>query len=143
MSLPAYQDHELALPELHYILAIIPETFVYGVYSCLVPVFIFVMLTKGLRTRVRKVLFLMSLFMYFISTINWSLSVANTILLFKNDFLSPASQAVALYLPLFSAISLVNVNYSFHNSRCGLQTDCQRSVLPHGRSGRVARLGAL
>jgi len=108
MSLPAYQDHELALPELHYILAIIPETFVYGVYSCLVPVFIFVMLTKGLRTRVRKVLFLMSLFMYFISTINWSLSVANTILLFKNDFLSPASQAVALYLPLFSAISLVN-----------------------------------
>jgi len=108
MSLPAYQDHELELQDLYYVLAIIAESFVYGVYSCLVPIFVFVMLTKGLRTRVRKILFFMSLFMYFISTVNWSLSVANTILLYKNDFLSPASQAVASYLPLFSAISLVN-----------------------------------
>lgn len=123
MSVPAFQNKELALPVLYHIIGIIPDTFAYGeyclqcncwgtsylnmslqVYSCLVPIFIFVMLwvgfeklnlqthqvgrrTKGLQTRVRKALFSMCLFMYFISTIHWSLSVARVILIFKDDFL--------------------------------------------------------
>jgi len=106
--IPTYQNHTVAVSSLYHIIGIIPETFVYGVYSCLLPVFAFVMLTKGLRTRVRKILFFMSLFMYTISTVHWSLSVADTILIFKNDFISPASLDVSLYLPLFSAIILIN-----------------------------------
>ncbi|KAE9398310.1 hypothetical protein BT96DRAFT_1020176 [Gymnopus androsaceus JB14] len=107
MSVPAYQNHDNAIEALYAIIGIIPETFIYGVYSCMFPVFVFVMLTKGLRTRVRKILFFMSLFMYIISTVHWSLSVANTILTFKNDFISPALD-VSFYLPLFNAIILIN-----------------------------------
>ncbi|KAE9398321.1 hypothetical protein BT96DRAFT_1020185 [Gymnopus androsaceus JB14] len=73
-----------------YYIEIIPETFVYGVYSCLIPFFMFVMLKKGLRTKVRKSLFFMSLFMYTISTVHWT------------------SVDVSLYVTLFSAILLVN-----------------------------------
>lgn len=45
--------------------------------------------------------------MYSIATIHWSLSVANTILVFKDDFLS-SSLDVNLYLPVFSSIILIN-----------------------------------
>ncbi|KAE9398312.1 hypothetical protein BT96DRAFT_976447 [Gymnopus androsaceus JB14] len=108
MSVPAYQNHDNAIEALYAIIGIIPETFIYGVYSCMFPVFVFVMLTKGLRSRVRKILFFMSLFMYTTSTVHWSLSVASVILMFKNDFISPASLDVSFYLPLFSAITLFN-----------------------------------
>jgi len=108
MSTPTYQDRELALVELYHTMGIIPLTFVYGVYSCLVPVFVFVMLTKGLRTRIRKLLFFMSLFMYIMCTTHWCLSVANTIMVYKNDFVSPTSVEVSLYLTLFTTIILVN-----------------------------------
>jgi len=103
------QNHAHAIVVLYHSIGTIAQTFVYGVYSCLVPISTFVMLRKGLRTRVRKFLFAMTVFMYIISSVDWALSVVNVIQDIQFWFLSITPEYnPPNFIPVFNAICLIN-----------------------------------
>ncbi|KAE9406662.1 hypothetical protein BT96DRAFT_875290 [Gymnopus androsaceus JB14] len=67
------------------------------------------MLRKGLRTRVRKFLFAMTVFMYIISSVDWALSVVNVIQDIQFWFLSITPEDnPPNFIPVFNAICLIN-----------------------------------
>lgn len=69
---------------------------------------------KGLRTRVRKFLFAMTVFMYIISSVDWALSVVNVIQDIQFWFLSITPEYnPPNFIPVFNAICLINVKSFF------------------------------
>ncbi|KAJ4468038.1 hypothetical protein C8R41DRAFT_930758 [Lentinula lateritia] len=73
-----------------HVIAVIPQTFVYGIYTVLIPVSSYVMLysRRGLATRARKILFGMTIFMFKLSTTHWIASIATLIRLIQVWFLA-------------------------------------------------------
>ncbi|KAF9068723.1 hypothetical protein BDP27DRAFT_1294856 [Rhodocollybia butyracea] len=101
------QAHAIVI--LYHSVGIVAQTFVYGIYTCLMPISTFVMLKTGLQTPIRKFLLGMTIFMYSISSVHWILSVVNIIQNIQFWFLSsnPDKNPPSL-IPLFSALILVN-----------------------------------
>ncbi|KAJ3933646.1 MAG: hypothetical protein NXY57DRAFT_998041 [Lentinula lateritia] len=93
-----------------HVIAVIPQTLVYGIYTVLIPVSSYVMLRRGLATRARKILFGMTMFMFALSTTHWIASIATLIRLIQVWFLAadPDAQSGPIFLPLFNALILVN-----------------------------------
>ncbi|KAJ3877246.1 hypothetical protein F5051DRAFT_440731 [Lentinula edodes] len=107
------EEHEHAVTLLYHsghVIAVIPQTLVYGIYAVLVPVSSYVMLRGGLATRSRKVLFGMSIFMFLLSTVYWIASVSTLIQLIQVWFLAsdPDANSAPNYLPILNALALVN-----------------------------------
>jgi len=88
------------------VISIIPQTLAYGIYLCLVPMWLYVIMKKGIQSRSRKLLFAMATIMFTLSTMYWILSVVITFLVFRSAF-DPTYDAPD-WLTLFSAILLVN-----------------------------------
>ncbi|KAI0305705.1 hypothetical protein B0F90DRAFT_1094489 [Multifurca ochricompacta] len=95
---------------LYRVISVIFQTFAYGIYLCLIPISIYVMRAKGLRARSRQFLFVMTMFMFALSTLYWILSLAVTFLVFRAWFsnLDPNTHQPPNWLPMFSAIVLLN-----------------------------------
>ncbi|THU91697.1 hypothetical protein K435DRAFT_863143 [Dendrothele bispora CBS 962.96] len=105
--------HERGLLLLYHsghVLAIVPQTLVYGMYASLIPISTYIMLKRGLKTRMQKFLFGMSLFMFLLSTIYWVLSFVTLIRLIQIWFFNLDSivQSQPTFLPMWSAIVLLN-----------------------------------
>ncbi|KAF9016068.1 hypothetical protein BDP27DRAFT_1251751, partial [Rhodocollybia butyracea] len=83
---------------------------VIGIYTCLMPISIFVMLQMGVQTSIRKFLLGMTIFMYSISSIHWILSVVNVIqTILQLGFLSSNPDKTPHFpVQLFSALMLIN-----------------------------------
>jgi len=96
-------DHNALL---YRVISIIPQTLAYGIYLCLVPMWLYVIMKKGIQSRSRKLLFAMATIMFTLSTMYWILSVVITFLVFRSAF-DPTYDAPD-WLTLFSAILLVN-----------------------------------
>ncbi|KAH7874893.1 uncharacterized protein C8R40DRAFT_1171008 [Lentinula edodes] len=107
------EEHEHAVTLLYHsghVIAVIPQTLVYGIYAVLVPVSSYVMLRRGLATRARKILFRISIFMFLLSTVYWIASVSTLIQLIQVWFLAsdPDAHSAPNYLPILNALALVN-----------------------------------
>ncbi|KAJ4482911.1 hypothetical protein C8J55DRAFT_510965 [Lentinula edodes] len=107
------EEHEHAVTLLYHsghVIAVIPQTLVYGIYAVLVPVSSYVMLRRGLATRARKILFGISIFMFLLSTVYWIASVSTLIQLIQVWFLdsNPDAHSAPNYLPILNALALVN-----------------------------------
>jgi len=63
------------------VINIICQTFFYGIYFCLFPISIYVMVTKGLQGRSRKWLFAMIIIMFTLSTMNWIMCIVSTFIM--------------------------------------------------------------
>ncbi|KAJ4478420.1 hypothetical protein J3R30DRAFT_2898232 [Lentinula aciculospora] len=105
------EEHEHAVILLYHsghVIAVIPQTFVYGIYAVLIPVSSYVML--GLATRARKILFGLTIFMFLLSTVYWIASISTLIQLIQVWFLAadPNARSAPNYLPFFNALVLVN-----------------------------------
>ncbi|KIK60229.1 hypothetical protein GYMLUDRAFT_244657 [Collybiopsis luxurians FD-317 M1] len=115
MTLNNAEEHEHALTLLYrssgHVIAVIPQTLVYGIYAVLVPVSSSIMLHRGLGTRARKILFGMILFMFLQSTAYWIASISTLIQLIQVWFLSldPDAGTPPNYISFFNA--LMSVNY--------------------------------
>ncbi|THU96904.1 hypothetical protein K435DRAFT_890726 [Dendrothele bispora CBS 962.96] len=79
-------------------------------YASLIPISTYIMLKRGLKTRMQKFLFGMSLFMFLLSTIYWVLSFVTLIRLIQIWFFNLDSivQSQPTFLPMWSAIVLLN-----------------------------------
>ncbi|THU80945.1 hypothetical protein K435DRAFT_767657 [Dendrothele bispora CBS 962.96] len=79
-------------------------------YAALMPTFTYIMLKRGLRTRMQKFLFWMSLFMFLLATIYWALSFWTFIKAIQITFFSPELNLDDQFsiLPMWSAIILLN-----------------------------------
>ncbi|KAF8482914.1 hypothetical protein DFH94DRAFT_627208 [Russula ochroleuca] len=96
---------------LYRVISIICQTLVYGIYSCLFPISVYVMLYVKLYNRSRMVLFVTMVITFALSTIYWVLSVVVTFLVIRAWFseLDPATHSAPTWLPMLSAILLVNL----------------------------------
>ncbi|KAH9998433.1 hypothetical protein BJV74DRAFT_904642 [Russula compacta] len=103
-----FDSHSSTL--LYRVISIICQTLVYGIYLCLVPISVYVMVSKGLQDLSRKLLFAMKMIMFVLSTMYWILSIVITFLEIKAWFseLDPATHDPPDWLPMFSAILLIN-----------------------------------
>ncbi|KAF9065955.1 hypothetical protein BDP27DRAFT_1331344 [Rhodocollybia butyracea] len=90
-------------------IGLIAQTFVYGIYTCLMPISTFVMLKTGLQTSIQKFLLGMTIFMYMLSSVQWIVSIINLIQAVQLWFvpLNP-DECPPNFVPVFSALSLVN-----------------------------------
>ncbi|KAJ3768976.1 hypothetical protein FB446DRAFT_749707 [Lentinula raphanica] len=107
------EEHEHAVILLYHsghVIAVIPQTLVYGIYAVLIPVSSYIMLRRGLKTKARKVLFGVTIFMFLLSTSYWIASISTLIQLIQVWFLAPDPDARSApnYLPFFNALILVN-----------------------------------
>ncbi|KAF9030382.1 hypothetical protein BDP27DRAFT_1306196 [Rhodocollybia butyracea] len=102
-------SHIDALIILYHSIGLVAQTFIYGIYTCLMPISTFVMLQTGLQTPIRKFLLGMTILMYCISSVHWILSVVEIIQSIQIWFLNsnPHMDRFPL-VPLISAIALVN-----------------------------------
>ncbi|KAJ6498954.1 hypothetical protein C8R45DRAFT_1210820 [Mycena sanguinolenta] len=98
------------------ILGLIAQTFVFGVYSVLNFMSTRLLLQRGLKTKVHKILFSITTFMYLLSAAYWCYSIANVtdrmrvyiqIATNKTDF-SSQTDAVVRWSPLFNASVYIN-----------------------------------
>lgn len=80
---------------------------------------------RGLKTRVNRIMFILTLFMYTISAAYWAFSVADVVDRMQSyirlavnplDIPNPGD-AVLKWSPLFNAISLINVSICAHSFR--------------------------
>ncbi|KAF9062528.1 hypothetical protein BDP27DRAFT_1336476 [Rhodocollybia butyracea] len=102
-------EHTDAVVLLYHSIGLVAQTFVYGIYTCLMPISTFVMLKTGLQTSIRKFLLGMTIFMYSISSVHWILSVINVIQTIQLGFLSSdPDKTPHLPVSLFSALILIN-----------------------------------
>ncbi|KAF5361236.1 hypothetical protein D9757_010405 [Collybiopsis confluens] len=113
MTLNSEEEHQHAVILLYHsghVIAVIPQTFVYGIYAVLIPVSSYIMLHRGLATRERKILFGTTIFMFLLSTAYWIASISTLIQLIQVWFLAPDPDAGSPpnYLPFFNAAVLVN-----------------------------------
>ncbi|KAH8103609.1 hypothetical protein BXZ70DRAFT_742410 [Cristinia sonorae] len=112
MALTQEELHQHALELMYnsgHVIGIIPQSILYGIYSCLISMSSYMMLKKGLKTKSRRFLFGMTLAMYAYATLYMVMSTANLILFIKGWFLDieargPHGDAIQL----FSAIGLIN-----------------------------------
>ncbi|KAK7433472.1 hypothetical protein VKT23_015480 [Stygiomarasmius scandens] len=93
-----------------HVLVIVPQTLVYSMYASLMPIATYIMLKRGLRTKTQKFLFGMSLFMFVLATVYWTLSFASLIRLIQIWFFEPwaTEKQSELFLPMWNAIILLN-----------------------------------
>ncbi|THU80954.1 hypothetical protein K435DRAFT_938502, partial [Dendrothele bispora CBS 962.96] len=81
-------------------------------YVALMPMFIYIMLKRGLETKMQKFLFWMSLFMFLLATVYWVLSFWTFIKAIQVTFFSPElhlnQDDQFNFLPMWSAIVLLN-----------------------------------
>ncbi|THU80032.1 hypothetical protein K435DRAFT_768381 [Dendrothele bispora CBS 962.96] len=97
------------LSVLYRAIGIICQSFVFGFYACLFPLSTYVMLKKGLRTRLRKFLFGMTVFMFILSTFLWAVTIVDLIRSIKVWLLdSRPGEDFPQYFTLFNAFGLVN-----------------------------------
>lgn len=113
MSQNSAEEHEHAVILLYHsghVIAVIPQTFIYGIYAVLVPVFSYIMFRRGIATAGRKILFGLTIFMFLLSTAYWAASISTLIQLIQAWFLSvdPDIETAPNYLPFFNALVLVN-----------------------------------
>jgi len=92
------------------VIIVIAQTFVYGMYCCLMPLFIFSMAAKGLKTSIRRSLFGLVISMFIISTTCWIFSAVELLqsiqLLVKGDY---DSESVPVEVTkLLNAIMFIN-----------------------------------
>ncbi|KAI9508219.1 hypothetical protein F5148DRAFT_980146 [Russula earlei] len=106
--MPSFDFHGSVL--LYRVISIIFQTLFYGIYLCLVPISVYVMMSKGLKVRSRKLLFGMTTIMFVLSSIYWISSVVVTFMVIDAWFseLDPATHQAPDWLPMFSAVLLVN-----------------------------------
>ncbi|KIK61020.1 hypothetical protein GYMLUDRAFT_225216, partial [Collybiopsis luxurians FD-317 M1] len=103
-------EHRNTLNILYLTIGIIPQSFVYGIYCCLIPHFIFTTVQRGLQATTRRVMLFVTLYMFIISSIHWISSVVNLIQRFRGwiaDADGPAAPPVT-YRELLSAVVLTN-----------------------------------
>ncbi|KAI0263148.1 hypothetical protein BGY98DRAFT_695802 [Russula aff. rugulosa BPL654] len=107
-TMKLYNPHSAAL--LYRVLSIISQTLVYGIYLCFFPIAVYVLLSRGSKSRSRMMLFVMMVVMFVLSTVYWVVSVVMTFLVMRAWFseLDPATHSPPDWLPMFSAILLVN-----------------------------------
>ncbi|KAJ6489808.1 hypothetical protein C8R45DRAFT_1138568 [Mycena sanguinolenta] len=98
------------------ILGLTAQTFVFGVYSVLNFMSSRMLIRRGLKTKVHKVLFTITTFMYLLSAAYWCYSIANVtdrvqvyvqIATNKTDF-SSQTDTVVRWSPLFNASVYIN-----------------------------------
>ncbi|KAI3595882.1 hypothetical protein WG66_008851 [Moniliophthora roreri] len=61
----------------YHIVGLVCQTLFYGVYATLIPISTYFMLKKGLKTKIRKLLFITILFMFMVSTAYWVLKIVD------------------------------------------------------------------
>ncbi|KAF8502186.1 hypothetical protein F5888DRAFT_1176221 [Russula emetica] len=96
---------------LYRVISIICQTLVYGIYLCLFPIAVHVLLSKRLKNRSRTMLLVTMVIMFALSTIYWVISLVITFLVLRAWFseLDPATHFPPIWLPMFNAVLLVNL----------------------------------
>lgn len=103
-----FDDHNSIL--LYRVICIICQTLVYGIYLCLFPIAVYVLLSRRLYNRSRMILLVAMVVMFVLSTIYWVISVVVTFLIIRAWFskLDPATHSLPNWLPMFGAVLLIN-----------------------------------
>ncbi|KAI0260158.1 hypothetical protein BC834DRAFT_1028667 [Gloeopeniophorella convolvens] len=103
------QEHGIVL--LYHVIGIVCQSICYGVYVTLFPISTYLMIQKGVGTKVRKFLLGMSITMFALSTLYFVLSMASLVQLIS-DWLIPVNPTISnpsnTYLLLFSALVFIN-----------------------------------
>ncbi|KAF9257700.1 hypothetical protein L218DRAFT_910207 [Marasmius fiardii PR-910] len=92
---------------LYHAIGIICQTFFYGIYACLAIFSIYLMVKTGLQTGIRKFLFIMSIFMFFISTLYWISRFLDLLMGIQNHFIASQHVSTSLATSLVSHSELI------------------------------------
>ncbi|KAH9009176.1 hypothetical protein EDB84DRAFT_1211457 [Lactarius hengduanensis] len=79
--------HQHGTTLLHRTSNVMIQSVFYGMYTSLIPVSIYIMMEKGLRSPIKKILFGIIVFMFFLSTAYLAVTMADLILLIKTWYL--------------------------------------------------------
>ncbi|KAF9065959.1 hypothetical protein BDP27DRAFT_1297897 [Rhodocollybia butyracea] len=91
------------------LIGLIAQTFVYGIYTCLMPISTFVLLKTGLQTSIQKFLLGMTIFMYMLSSVHWVVSIINLMQSIQLWFVSlNPDECPPDFVPVFSALMMAN-----------------------------------
>ncbi|KAL5513538.1 hypothetical protein ACEPAH_3937 [Sanghuangporus vaninii] len=101
-------EREVGLQILYGCFELVCHTFFFGVFCVFLPICSFVLLKKGMKSRANKFMFVVTLFMFCLSTGYWIAAMGSVMSLIKSRLLSPTPHDPDFSLPLFSAILLVN-----------------------------------
>ncbi|KAJ3879854.1 hypothetical protein F5051DRAFT_401412 [Lentinula edodes] len=111
MSLNATELAELGtilLFHTSHIIGILPEMFIYGIYTTLFTISTYIMVQRGLNSLSSKILLGLSTFMYTMTTLYMAVSIANIIQLIQTLFFGFSTHNIINNFPLFNAILLIN-----------------------------------
>ncbi|KAI0258320.1 hypothetical protein BC834DRAFT_835840 [Gloeopeniophorella convolvens] len=102
--------HEHGIVLLYRVISIVCQSLCYGVYATLFPNSTYLMVQKGVGTKVKKFLLGMTVAMFTLSTLYFALCMVWLIQLISNWLIpiDPTTSATTICLPLFSALVLVN-----------------------------------
>jgi len=91
-------------------ISVICQTLVYGIYLCLFPIAVYVLLSRGLYNRSRTMLFVAMVIMFALSTIYWVMSVVATFMVITAWFsdLDSATHSPPNWLPIIGSVLLIN-----------------------------------
>ncbi|KAF9257702.1 hypothetical protein L218DRAFT_878875 [Marasmius fiardii PR-910] len=96
---------------LYHAIATTCQTFFYGIYACLAIFSVYLMVKTGLQTGVRRYLFMMSIFMFFISTLYWISKFLDLLMDIHNHFIDrqpPATSFATSPVLILGAVVLIN-----------------------------------
>ncbi|KAJ7077298.1 hypothetical protein B0H15DRAFT_955169 [Mycena belliarum] len=96
------------------VVGLVAQTFIFGIYSVLVVLSTRMLLKRGLNSRVNKVMFAITTFMYLLSSLYWVYSVDDVVDRMKayNNHNYSDHDMVTKWSPLFNAILLINYTLS-------------------------------
>ncbi|KAJ7772733.1 hypothetical protein DFH07DRAFT_171876 [Mycena maculata] len=102
------------------VVGMVVQAFFYGVYTVVIVLSTRTLLKRGLKTRANKVMFIFTMFMYFLSSAYWVYSIADVvdrIQDYVDDVQNPLNytanhDSVTKWSPLFNALLLINYTLS-------------------------------
>ncbi|KAL5526598.1 hypothetical protein ACEPAF_8322 [Sanghuangporus sanghuang] len=103
-------QHSDQVKLLYKTISLICQTLFYGIYAALIPFSSYFLLRKKTMTKANKIMFGMTIFMFLLSTVFWTASVANLIATLNIFYASSPEQSSEWFMlfPLFNALLLVN-----------------------------------
>ncbi|KAJ7497655.1 hypothetical protein FB451DRAFT_1121349 [Mycena latifolia] len=95
----------------YFTFTLVAQTFFFGGYTVLIILSTRILLKRGLKTETNRVLFILGLFMYILTTAYWAYSIADVANRMQN-YLSPVNPGITSRLTkpydLFNALALLN-----------------------------------
>ncbi|KAJ7497669.1 hypothetical protein FB451DRAFT_240805 [Mycena latifolia] len=101
---------------IYIVVGLVAQTFFFGVYTVIIVLSTRMLIKRGLKTRVNRTMFVITVFMYLLSTAYWVYSVADVadrMNVYIDDLLNPVKDSadhdkVTKWSPLFNALVLLN-----------------------------------